>query len=128
MSYPKVDAGEAVMPEMTGYKMSCCDCALVHNIDFKVVKVAGNTGDTIHTVTPEDADSLRVVITTDRDEEETERRRAERGFTDDPGLDALILNLVGLYPMVAICHAINRSAPGLREILARGTNILDDSK
>lgn len=26
-------------PEMKGFKLSCCDCGLVHNMDFKVLKV-----------------------------------------------------------------------------------------
>ena len=28
-----------VAPQMKGYKMACCDCGLVHDIDFKIVKV-----------------------------------------------------------------------------------------
>ncbi len=27
-----------------GYKMACCDCALVHDMEFKVVKVAERDG------------------------------------------------------------------------------------
>jgi hypothetical protein len=30
---------EWLMPEMKGYKMACCDCGLVHDIDFKVIRV-----------------------------------------------------------------------------------------
>jgi hypothetical protein len=26
-------------PIMDGYKMQCCDCGLIHEIDFQVVKV-----------------------------------------------------------------------------------------
>jgi len=29
-----------IAPQMKGYKMACCDCGLVHDIDFRVVKVA----------------------------------------------------------------------------------------
>jgi hypothetical protein len=35
--YPKVQPGEWVYPRMTGYKMACCDCGLVHALDFEVV-------------------------------------------------------------------------------------------
>lgn len=28
-------------PKMKGYKMQCCDCGLIHEIDFKVVKFKG---------------------------------------------------------------------------------------
>jgi len=31
-------AGEWVKPVMKGYRMACCDCGLVHVIDFKVIK------------------------------------------------------------------------------------------
>ena len=34
--YPLVYDGDYVYPRMRGYKMMCCDCGLVHNIDFDV--------------------------------------------------------------------------------------------
>ena len=40
--YPKVEDGEWVWPIMTGYKMRCCDCALVHKLNFKIVKRKGS--------------------------------------------------------------------------------------
>ena len=27
-----------VLPKMTGYKMKCCDCGLVHVIDFSIIR------------------------------------------------------------------------------------------
>ncbi len=36
--YPKVSANEWVQPVRKGYRMACCDCGLVHEIDFRVVK------------------------------------------------------------------------------------------
>jgi hypothetical protein len=30
-----------VVPVMQGYRMGCCDCGLVHNIDFSVVRIVG---------------------------------------------------------------------------------------
>jgi hypothetical protein len=36
MKYPIVKDGEWVWPIMEGYKMSCCDCGLVHKVDFKI--------------------------------------------------------------------------------------------
>lgn len=30
---------EWLSPVMGGYKLACCDCGLVHDIDFQVVKV-----------------------------------------------------------------------------------------
>jgi hypothetical protein len=36
--YNRLHAGEWVRPVMQKYRMMCCDCGLVHVIDFKVVK------------------------------------------------------------------------------------------
>lgn len=34
--YPSVRAGEWVQPVEEGYKMACCDCGLVHKMDFRI--------------------------------------------------------------------------------------------
>ena len=36
MKYETVYDGDWVTPRMNGYKMRCCDCGLVHTINFKV--------------------------------------------------------------------------------------------
>lgn len=36
--YPRVKDGDVIFPDMDGYKMACCDCGLVHRVDFEVVK------------------------------------------------------------------------------------------
>ena len=38
MKFKQVDSNEWEYPVMKGYKMACCDCGLVHNIDFEVIK------------------------------------------------------------------------------------------
>ncbi len=38
MSYEKVEAGQWIQPQSKGYKMSCCDCGLVHTVDFRIYK------------------------------------------------------------------------------------------
>ena len=38
MRYDRPEAGEWVMPIRRGYKMACCDCGLVHKLDFRVRK------------------------------------------------------------------------------------------
>jgi hypothetical protein len=35
-AYTKPKPGEWVQPVEHGYKMACCDCGLVHKIDFRV--------------------------------------------------------------------------------------------
>lgn len=36
--FKKVKRGEWVRPVMKGYRMKCCDCGLVHIINFKVIR------------------------------------------------------------------------------------------
>lgn len=41
--YPKITVNDDnwsdwLKPVMKNYKMACCDCGLVHNIDFKILK------------------------------------------------------------------------------------------
>jgi hypothetical protein len=38
MKYEKPKAGEWISPVKTGYKVMCCDCGLVHIVDFRHVK------------------------------------------------------------------------------------------
>jgi len=35
--FKQVGPGEWQQPVRKGYKMACCDCGLVHNIDFRIV-------------------------------------------------------------------------------------------
>lgn len=35
--YDQPKAGEWVRPTRRGYKLACCDCGLVHKMDFRVV-------------------------------------------------------------------------------------------
>ena len=36
--YDQPEAGEWVRPIRRGYKLACCDCGLVHKMDFRIVK------------------------------------------------------------------------------------------
>lgn len=38
MRYETPKEGEWVQPIVEGYKMACCDCGLVHKINFRVFK------------------------------------------------------------------------------------------
>jgi hypothetical protein len=35
-TYPEPQAGQWVQPVRKGYKFACCDCGLVHKLDFRV--------------------------------------------------------------------------------------------
>lgn len=36
VKFKKQKDGEWVQPKMKGYLMGCCDCGLVHAVDFKI--------------------------------------------------------------------------------------------
>ncbi len=38
--YPDIRDGEWIHP-LKGYRMACCDCGLVHHIDFRIVQHKG---------------------------------------------------------------------------------------
>lgn len=42
--FPNVQPGEWVTPVPRGYEMKCCDCGLVHVIDFRVIKPTKRKG------------------------------------------------------------------------------------
>ena len=66
--YEHPEPGEWIMPTPLGYKMRCCDCSLVHSIDFEAGRMASDGG-----FVPDP--KLRVMIRVERDEAETERSR-----------------------------------------------------
>lgn len=35
--FPKVKAGQWIQPIKRGHLMACCDCSLVHRVDFRIV-------------------------------------------------------------------------------------------
>lgn len=38
MRFTKPESGEWVQPIRRGYKLACCDCGLVHRLDFRIHK------------------------------------------------------------------------------------------
>ena len=47
MKYDQVTDGEWVQPRRKGYKAMCCDCGLVHRVNFRLVKNKCGKGKTI---------------------------------------------------------------------------------
>lgn len=35
-AFPTAKDGEWIQPKMRGYLMSCCDCGLIHRMDFRI--------------------------------------------------------------------------------------------
>lgn len=41
MQWDEPEPGEWVQPVKRGYKLACCDCGLVHTVNFRIIKYAG---------------------------------------------------------------------------------------
>jgi len=37
MKYYEMEEGEWITPQKKGYRLQCCDCGLVHKIDFRII-------------------------------------------------------------------------------------------
>jgi hypothetical protein len=37
--FKKIKDGQLVRPKMDGYLIGCCDCGLVHRIDFEITRM-----------------------------------------------------------------------------------------
>jgi len=37
MKYTQIQDGEWIRPEGDNYREQCCDCGLVHNVEFRIV-------------------------------------------------------------------------------------------
>lgn len=74
--YGQVKDGEEVAPQMKGYKMACCDCGLVHRLDFEVRRVIAQKSKGVFTaVKPRNAKDLRVILRAYRDNRATAAKR-----------------------------------------------------
>jgi hypothetical protein len=82
--YPIARDGDRIAPVMTGYKMSCCDCGLVHKIDFEVVEqVRDNSDGTWTSRKPRNKNPLRVILIPSRDYRSTAQHRRQRKLRGD---------------------------------------------
>ena len=73
--YDQPEAGEWVQPTPEGYKFQCCDCGLVHRLDFRIVYA--NTG------MPVRFSGRKVQFRAFRDERATAAVRRERRKRDE---------------------------------------------
>jgi len=68
--------GERVTPRMRGYLMECCDCGLVHRIDFRVLRAGAEDRKGYYTIEERlPRKRYRVELRAYRDEKATKRAR-----------------------------------------------------
>jgi hypothetical protein len=75
VTYHVISYGEWTRPRMTDFREQCCDCGLIHRLDFRVVDVRNG-------VTARQR-GLRVEFRTRRDDRATAAVRRRFGFTPD---------------------------------------------
>lgn len=70
-----------VFPIMRGYKMACCDCGLVHDMQFEVGKIVKENKDGSFVVDHMDPNKYRVIFRARRNNRSTGqvRRHKARG-------------------------------------------------
>lgn len=70
--YRQAHDGEWIQPRMRGYKLRCCDCGLVHTLNFRVIE-RGRIGQLVNVVT-----GVKVLFQAERDERATAAVRRHR--------------------------------------------------
>ena len=78
MKYETVKENEDQLPIMDNYKMSCCDCGLVHNMDFQVVKIMKENEDGSYLLKELPKDKYRVSLKARRNNRATGQVRRHR--------------------------------------------------
>jgi hypothetical protein len=69
---------DAVTPIMDGYRMSCCDCGLVHEMEFRAVRKGRNLPDGSWRYKSLNKRGYRVAFRARRDEKATAAVRREK--------------------------------------------------
>ena len=83
MKYKQLYDGDEIAPVMEGYRLRCCDCGLVHNMDFEAVKVTKHHPDGTWDGNTLDTDKYKVMIKATRNNRATAAcRRKKKGDTD----------------------------------------------
>lgn len=80
MKLKQVIDGEWQLPIMRNYRMACCDCGLVHNIDFRILRVLRTDKSGYHTLeeVPYGKNRLRVQIRGSRNKRSTAQVRRHK--------------------------------------------------
>lgn len=62
-------------PIMTGYKMACCDCGLVHDMEFQVLKITETLSDGTWSAEEMDSEAYRIGMRAKRNNRSTGQMR-----------------------------------------------------
>lgn len=76
--YKKYPRGEWVTPKMEGYKMACCDCCLVHSMDFRVLEILDTAPDGRILIEPTNPAKYQIQFRTRRNNRSTAQLRRAR--------------------------------------------------
>ena len=68
--FPTMQNGQVVLPRMDRYMMQCCDCGLVHRLQFKAIRVTKHLPDGSFKYDEMDPRKYRVEMTAWRDDAE----------------------------------------------------------
>ena len=60
--YQEVKPDSWVKPKMQGYKVECCDCGLIHEVDFRVVKIMERHDNGESTFEPVEDENLEIEL------------------------------------------------------------------
>jgi nitrate/TMAO reductase-like tetraheme cytochrome c subunit len=72
-----------VQPIMDGYRMSCCDCGLVHDMQFKVLRKGKDLPNGAWEAKPLDGEKYRVEFRARRNKRSTSAMRRNASATAD---------------------------------------------
>ncbi len=67
-----------VAPVMSGYRMRCCDCGLVHELEFQVIRQGREYDDGTWAIIPTEGKSFRVMMRAKRSARATAAVRRKR--------------------------------------------------
>lgn len=67
-----------IAPQMRGYRLGCCDCGLVHDVNFEVVKVMKTSPDGSWTHKVLDPQKYRVLMVARRNNRSTAGMRRKK--------------------------------------------------
>jgi hypothetical protein len=81
VSYDVIGYGEWIRPRMRDFREQCCDCGLIHRLDFRIVDEGRSARAPKGRSRP--SSNLRVEVRTRRDDRATAAARRSFRFTPD---------------------------------------------